>query len=87
MVNVKKSSKEHTVEEQLIRRVKALGGRCEKMSMKGRRGSSTGWWCCRGRGLYSANASGRVGGVLSPHQIQLHEAYRALDVEVLDYPK
>jgi len=81
MVNVKKSSKEHTVEEQLIRRVKALGGRCEKMSMKGRRGFFDRLVVLKGRIVF-VELKRPVGGVLSPHQIQLHDAYRALDAEV-----
>jgi hypothetical protein len=82
MVNVKKSSKEHTVEEQLIRRVKALGGRCEKMSMKGRRGFFDRLVVLPGGRVAFCETKRPVGGVLSPHQIQLHDAYRALDVEV-----
>lgn len=86
MANVKKSSKEHTVEEQLLRRVRAMGGICEKTRVIGRRG-----FFDRVVVLPNGMGSGRVifveckrpvGGRLSVHQIQRHAAYRALGAEV-----
>jgi hypothetical protein len=70
-------SKEDTVEEELVRRVRALGGRCEKMSMKGRRGFFDRLVVLPGRVIF-CECKRPVGGVFSPHQIQLHAAYKVL---------
>jgi len=86
MVNVKRSAKEDTVEEQLVRRVRALGGICEKTRVIGRRG-----FFDRVVVLPGGLGSGRVvfceckrpiGGRLSAHQIQRIAQYEALGAEV-----
>jgi hypothetical protein len=82
MVNVKKGSREDTVEEQLVRRVRAMGGRCEKMAMKGRRGFFDRLVVLPGARIFFCECKRPVGGRLSPHQISLHEVYRTLGVEV-----
>jgi hypothetical protein len=69
--------REDTVEEELVRRVRALGGRCEKMSMKGRRGFFDRLVVLPGRIVF-CECKRPIGGRLSPHQISLHAAYKAL---------
>lgn len=76
------SPKEDSVEEQLIRRVRALGGRCEKMSMKGRRGFFDRLVVLPGNRVIFVECKRPVGGRLSPHQISLHDKYRALGAVV-----
>jgi hypothetical protein len=74
--------REDTVEEELVRRVRALGGRCEKMSMKGRRGFFDRLVVLPGAKIYFCECKRLVGGVLSPHQMLLHDHYRALGAQV-----
>ena len=74
--------RENSVEEELVRRVRALGGRCEKMSMKGRRGFFDRLVVLQGGRVVFCECKRPVGGVLSPHQMMLHEHYRALGAEV-----
>jgi hypothetical protein len=73
--------KEDSVEEELVRRVRALGGRCEKMAMKGRRGFFDRLVVLPGRVIF-VECKRPVGGRLSPHQISLHAQYRALGATV-----
>jgi hypothetical protein len=73
--------REDTVEEELVRRVRALGGRCEKMSMKGRRGFFDRLVVLPGRVIF-CECKRPHGGVLSPHQMSIHAAYRALGAVV-----
>jgi hypothetical protein len=73
--------RENSVEEELVRRVRALGGRCEKMSMKGRRGFFDRLVVLPGGVIWFVECKKPVGGVLSPHQISLHAAYKALGVD------
>jgi hypothetical protein len=73
--------REDTVEEELVRRVRALGGRCEKMSMKGRRGFFDRLVVLPGRVVF-CECKRPIGGVFSPHQIQLHAAYKALGAAI-----
>src|SRR4029079_15831045 len=82
MVNDKKSSKEHTVEETLIRRVRALGGICEKPRGIGRRVFFDRVVVLPGGRVVFCECKRPVGGRLSAHQIQRHMQYRALDADV-----
>jgi hypothetical protein len=75
--------KEDSVEEILVRRVRALGGRCEKMSMQGRRGFPDRLVILPGGRIYLVETKRPVGGRLSPHQISLHAIYKALGVPVV----
>jgi hypothetical protein len=74
--------RENSIEEELVRRVRALGGRCEKMSMKGRRGFFDRLVVLQGGRVVFCECKRPLGGVLSPHQISLHEHYRVLGAEV-----
>ena len=74
--------RENSVEEELVRRVRALGGRCEKMAMKGRRGFFDRLVVLHGGRIVFCECKRPLGGVLSPHQISLHEHYRVLGAEV-----
>ena len=74
--------RENSVEEELVRRVRAAGGRCEKMSMKGRRGFFDRLVVLQGGRVVFCECKRPVGGVLSPHQMMLHEHYRVLGAEV-----
>jgi hypothetical protein len=76
-----KGPREDTVEEALVRRVRAAGGRCEKLSLKGRRGFFDRLVVLPGRVVF-VECKRPLGGVLSPHQIQLHATYQALGMEV-----
>jgi hypothetical protein len=71
-------AKEDSVEELLVRRVRALGGRCEKMAMKGRRGFFDRLVVLPGNRVIFVECKRPVGGRLSPHQISLHATYKAL---------
>ena len=73
--------REDTVEEELVRRVRAAGGRCEKMSMKGRRGFFDRLVVLPNRIIF-VECKRPIGGRLSPHQILLHEQYRLLGAEI-----
>jgi hypothetical protein len=75
-------AKEDSVEEELVRRVRALGGRCEKMAMQGRRGFPDRLVVLPGGRIYLVECKRPVGGRLSPHQISLHAAYEALGVRI-----
>ena len=72
---------ENSVEEELLRRVRAAGGRCEKVGLQGRRGYFDRIVVLPGRVIF-VECKRPQGGVLSPHQIQLHEQYRALGAVV-----
>jgi hypothetical protein len=74
--------REDTVEEELVRRVRALGGRCEKMSMKGRRGFPDRLVVLPGR-MVLCECKRPVGGRLSPHQMSLHSVYRSLGAAIV----
>jgi hypothetical protein len=82
MVNVKKGSREDTVEEQLVRRVRALGGICEKTRVIGRRGFFDRVVVLPGGRVVFCECKRPVGGRLSPHQIQRIAQYEALGAEV-----
>ena len=82
MVNVKKSSKEHTVEEQLVRRVRAAGGICEKTRVIGRRGFFDRVVVLPGGRVVFCECKRPIGGRLSAHQIQRIAQYEALGAEV-----
>jgi hypothetical protein len=75
-------AKEDSVEEELVRRVRALGGRCEKMRMQGKRGFPDRLVILPGGRIHLVETKRPVGGVLSPHQISLHAIYKTLGVEV-----
>ena len=74
--------KEDSVEEELVRRVRSMGGRCEKMAMQGRRGFPDRLVVLPGGRMILCECKRPVGGRLSPHQISLHAAYEALGVRI-----
>ena len=75
--------KENSVEQELVKRVRALGGRCEKMALQGRRGFPDRLVILPGGRVHLVETKRPVGGRLSPHQISLHAIYKALGVAVV----
>lgn len=75
-------AKEDSVEELLVRRVRALGGRCEKMALQGRRGFPDRLVILPGGRMILCECKRPAGGRLSPHQISLHAIYKTLGVAV-----
>jgi hypothetical protein len=78
-----KGVREATIEEELVRRVRAAGGIAEKTTVIGRRGFFDRIVVLPGGRVYWVELKRPRGGRLSPHQIQRHAQYRALGVEIL----
>ena len=76
-----KLPREDDIEQQLVRRVRALGGRCDKVVSKGSRGFFDRVVVLPGRVVF-VECKRPKGGRLSPHQISLHAQYRALGAAV-----
>jgi hypothetical protein len=76
-----KSIKENVIEEELIRRVKAAGGLCEKVTVFSSRGFFDRLVVLPGRIVF-VECKRPVGGRLSTHQILKGQRYRALGAEV-----
>ena len=70
--------KEYSVEEELVRRVRALGGVCEKTVVLGRRGFFDRIVVLPGGRVLFCECKRPRGGRLSPHQILRITQYRAL---------
>jgi len=75
--------KENSVEQELVKRVRALGGRCEKMALQGRRGFPDRLVILPGGRMILCECKRPVGGRLSPHQISLHAIYKTLGVRIV----
>jgi hypothetical protein len=81
--------KEATIERELVRRVEALGGVCEKVMCAGKRGffdrlvilPADQWG--RGPRIIFAELKRPKRGRISPHQQSYHEQYRTLGVDVV----
>ena len=74
--------RENNVKKELVRHVRATNNRCEKMAMKGRRGFFDRLVVLHGGRIVFCECKRPLGGVLSPHQISLHDHYRVLGAEV-----
>jgi hypothetical protein len=81
-VAVKPSSKENVVERELLRRVQALGGRCEKVQVIGRRGFFDRLVGLPGGRIILVEVKRPRGGVVSPHQKKFHTEYKALGIPI-----
>ena len=77
-VNPAKGTKEKIVEEELVRRVRALGGIAEKTTVIGRRGFFDRVVVMPGGVVIFVECKRPKGGVLSPHQIERIRQYRQL---------
>jgi hypothetical protein len=80
--------KEATIERELVRRVEALGGVCEKVMCVGKRGFfdrliilPVDQWS-RGPRIIFAELKRPKRGRIAPHQQWYHDHYKALGVEV-----
>ena len=73
-----KGVRENIVEEELVRRVRALGGIAEKTTVIGRRGFFDRVVVLPGGAVIFCEVKRPKGGVLSPHQIQRISQYRLL---------
>jgi hypothetical protein len=81
-VAVKPTSKENVVERELLRRVLALGGKCEKVQIIGKRGFVDRLVALPGGRIILVEVKRPRGGVVSPHQRKFHREYRALGIVV-----
>ena len=70
--------KEYSVEEELVRRVRAIGGIAEKTTVIGRRGFFDRVVVLPGGRVLFCECKRPRGGRLSPHQMQRIAQYRAL---------
>jgi hypothetical protein len=75
-------TKEKIVEEELVRRVRAIGGRAEKTTVLGSRGYFDRIVVLPGGRVIFCECKRPKGGVLSPHQIERHAQYRSLGAVV-----
>jgi hypothetical protein len=78
---VKLSDKESVVERELVARVLALGGRCDKVQVIGQRGFFDRLIVLPGRIVFAELKRPR-GGRMTEHQRQYRDSYRSLGVEV-----
>jgi len=81
-VNPAKQTKEKTIEEELVRRVRALGGIAEKTTVIGRRGFFDRVVVMPGGMVIFVECKRPRGGRLSPHQIERILQYRRLGAVV-----
>jgi hypothetical protein len=77
-VTVKLSVKENAIENELVRRVRALGGRAEKVQVLGNRGFFDRLVLLPGGRVLFVECKRPQGGRLSPHQIERIRIYTAL---------
>ena len=77
-----KGVRENIVEEELVRRVRAIGGIAEKTTVIGRRGFFDRVVVLPGGEVIFAECKRPRGGRLSPHQIQRILQYRRLGAQV-----
>jgi len=73
---------ENLIEAELVVRVHAIGGVCEKMQAIGRRGFFDRIVVLPGGRIVFVELKRHSGGRVSPHQRDTHARYRALGVEV-----
>ena len=73
---------ESSVETYLVQRVRALGGRCEKVHTIGRRGFFDRLVVLPGNVVMFVECKRPKGGIVSAHQIERHRHYRALGAVV-----
>lgn len=73
---------ESAVETELVMRVRALGGICEKTIVPGRRGFFDRLVVLPGNVVMFVECKRPSGGVLAAHQIERHRRYRALGAVV-----
>jgi hypothetical protein len=73
---------ESSVETYLVQRVRALGGRCEKVHTIGRRGFFDRLVVLPGNVVLFVECKRPKGGVVSAHQIERHRHYRDLGAVV-----
>ena len=74
---------ESAVETELVMRVRALGGRAEKVTTIGRRGFFDRLVVLPGGRVVFVECKRPKGGRLSAHQIERHRVYRALGAVVV----
>jgi hypothetical protein len=79
---VKLSEKENAVETELVKRVRALGGRAEKVTVLGTRGFFDRLLVLPGGRIIFAECKRPKGGRLSAHQIERLRIYTALGAVV-----
>jgi hypothetical protein len=73
---------ESSVETYLVQRVRALGGRCEKVQVIGRRGFFDRLVVLPGNVVMFVECKRPKGGIVSAHQIERHRHYRDLGAVV-----
>ena len=81
-VNPAAGTKEKIIEEELVRRVRALGGIAEKTTVIGRRGFFDRVIVLPGGVVIFCECKKPKGGRMSAHQIERARIYRALGVAV-----
>jgi len=79
-----KAVRENIIEEELVRRVRALGGRAEKVTVLGTRGFFDRIVVLPGGKVIFVECKRPKGGRLSPHQIQRIAHYRVLGAAVAE---
>ena len=77
-----KVKRESYIEAELVRRVLAAGGVCEKVTVIGTRGFYDRLVVLPGNRVFFVECKRPQGGRLSPHQMQRHARYRALGAAV-----
>ena len=81
-MTIKPNSREAVVEAELVRRVEASGGICDKTVSPSGRGYFDRTIVLPGGRVGFAEVKKPRGGVISVHQIERHKRYRALGAEV-----
>jgi hypothetical protein len=79
---VSRPLKEEAVETELVMRVRAIGGRAEKVQVLSRRGFFDRLVVLPGGKVFFVECKRPKGGRLSPHQIERHRVYKALGVAI-----
>jgi hypothetical protein len=79
---VKRTAKEISVENELVRRVEAAGGQCLKVRIEGRRGFFDRLVALPGGKIIFAECKRPVGGRLAFHQIWYADAFTVLGAKV-----
>ena len=78
-----KKVRESAVERELVRRVEALGGICDKIEFVGKRGCFDRIVVLPRGKIILVELKRPKGGVVSPHQEFIHRQYRALGAHVV----
>lgn len=79
----KRGVKENVIETALVKRVEALGGVAEKVTVLGRRGFFDRLVVLPGNRVIFVECKRPKGGVMSPHQISRHRTYQTLGVVIV----